>query len=68
MNNTRKPDLIVYAASRREGQEKSFYTRIGRAWANKKGGYGIRLDALSVNAEMVLFPPKNGEETPEAAG
>ena len=61
MNNIRKPDLLVYAASRRDGQDKSFYTRIGRAWANSKGGYGIRLDALPVNGELVLFPPRNGD-------
>ena len=59
MNNIRKPDLLVYAASK--GQDKTFYTRIGRAWANSKGGYGIRLDALPVNGELVLFPPKNGD-------
>ena len=59
MNNSRKPDLHVYATSKR-GKNKTFYTRIGSAWAIKSGGFSIRLDALPVNPEMVLFPPKNG--------
>ena len=60
MNNNRKPDLHVFATSKR-GNDKTFYTRIGSAWAIKSGGFSIRLDALPVNPEMVLFPPKNGD-------
>ena len=59
---TKQPALIAYSV--RASGEKSFYTRIGAAWANKKGGFGIRLDALPVNGEIVLFPPK--EDTDEA--
>ena len=67
MSNNRKPNLHVFATTKR-GNDKTFYTRIGSAWANKTGGYSIRLDALPVNAEMVLFPPKTQvEDTPEAA-
>ena len=60
MNNNRKPDLHAYATSKR-GNDKTFYTRIGSAWAIKSGGFSIRLDALPVNPEMVLFPPRNGD-------
>jgi hypothetical protein len=61
---TKQPALIAYTV--RESGEKSFYTRIGAAWAHKKGGYSIRLDALPVNGEIVLFPPKE-DGTEEAA-
>lgn len=45
---SKKPELIAYVA--KEGKDdKSFFTRIGAAWTNTKGGYNIRLDALPVN-------------------
>ena len=56
-SKTKKPDLNAFVVSGTE--EKPFYTKIGGAWKNKKGGYGIRLDALPVNGEIVLFPPKD---------
>ncbi|MCB1094685.1 MAG: hypothetical protein KDN22_03805 [Verrucomicrobiae bacterium] len=61
---TKQPALIAYSV--RESGDNSFYTRIGAAWSNKKGGYGIRLDALPVNGEIVLFPPKE-DDTEDAA-
>jgi len=58
---SKKPDLIAYVA--KEGKdEKSFFTRIGAAWANTKGGFSIRLDALPVNGEIVLLPPKEQDK------
>lgn len=56
-NKTKKPDLHAFTVTGTD--EKPFYTKIGAAWKNKKGGYGIRLDALPVNGEIVLFPPKD---------
>ena len=54
---SKKPELIAYVAT--EGKdEKSFFTKIGAAWTNTKGGYNIRLDALPVGGEIVLLPPK----------
>ena len=44
---------------------KPFYTKIGAEWKNKKGGYGIRLEAHPVGGEIVLFPPKGNIETVE---
>jgi hypothetical protein len=61
---TNQPALIAYSV--RENGEKSFFTRIGAAWPNKTGGYGIKLDALPVNGEIVLFPPKE-DDNQEAA-
>jgi len=58
---SKKPELIAFVAT--EGKdEKSFFHRIGAAWANSKGGYSIRLDALPVNGEIVLLPPKEDDK------
>lgn len=54
------PTLIAYAVTENSG--KSHFTRIGAAWPNSKGGYGIRLDALPVAGEIVLLPPQDREE------
>ncbi len=58
----KQPDLIAYAV--RESSGKSFFTRIGAAWPNAKDGFGIRLDALPVNGEIVLLPPRENEQDP----
>lgn len=60
-DTNRKPDMRAYVPTQANG--KTFYTEIGAAWENKLGGYGIRLNALPVSGEIVLFPPK---EKPEA--
>lgn len=61
MTETKKhPDLIAYTVT--EGSEKSHFHRIGAAWANSKGGYGLRLHALPVNGEIVLLPPRGDDE------
>jgi len=54
------PSLIAYAVTENSG--KSHFTRIGAAWPNTKGGFGIRLDALPVAGEIVLLPPQEREE------
>lgn len=54
------PTLIAYAVTENSG--KSHFTRIGAAWPNTKGGFGIRLDALPVAGEIVLLPPQEREE------
>ena len=46
----------VVATENKEG--KSFYTTIGAAWPNSTGGYSIRLNALPLTGEILLFPPK----------
>lgn len=56
----KQPALIAYSA--RESDGKSFFTRIGAAWPNAKGGFGIRLDALPINGEIVLLPPREDDE------
>ncbi len=59
-NETKRPDLYAYVVT--GTQDNPFYTKIGAAWKNKKDGYGVRLDALPVGGEIVLFPPKEHEE------
>lgn len=60
-NKNRKPDLNAYVVTGTE--KKPFYTKIGGAWEHSKGGgYSLRLDALPVGGEIVLFPPKETEE------
>jgi hypothetical protein len=56
------PDLIAYSV--REASGKSYFTKIGAAWHNAKGGFGLRLDALPVNGEIVLLPPRENEPEP----
>jgi len=58
---SKKPELIAFVAT--EGKdEKSFFTRIGAAWANSKGGFNIKLEALPVGGEIVLLPPKEDKD------
>lgn len=51
------PDMYAYAV--RETEDKSYFTRIGVAFAHAKGdGFSIELNALPVNRKIILFPPK----------
>ena len=61
----KQPGLIAYAV--RQSGEKSYFTRIGAAWPNSKGGFGLRLDALPVNGEIVLFPPREEDDAEQAS-
>ncbi len=53
---TTRPDLKAFAVT--NTGDKSYFTEIGAAWKNTKGGYHIRLNALPVTAEIILLPPK----------
>ena len=59
---SKQPDLVAYSVSGAE--VKSYFNRVGAAWANKRGGYNVRLDALPVNGELVLLPPREEESRP----
>ena len=50
------PDLIAYSVNNRG--ETAFWNRVGAAWKTKSGGYTIKLEALPLNGEIVLHPPK----------
>ena len=59
--NSKKPDLIAYAVS--EGaDDKNFFTRIGAAWENSKGGFNIKLAATPIDGNLVLLPPKEDSD------
>lgn len=58
-NKKNRPDLIAYAVT--EGNDKSYFTRIGAAWYNSKGGAKVILDAFPVEGEMLLLPPKEDD-------
>jgi hypothetical protein len=58
-----RPNLIAYSITK--SGKSSRFTRIGAAWENAKGGYGIRLDALPVGNEIVLLPPKSDTAEPD---
>ena len=65
-NDTKKrPDLIAYTVTGND--DNAYFHRIGAAWANKKGGYGIRLHALPVNGEIVLLPPKTDADSDDSS-
>lgn len=51
-----QPELNAFAVSK--NGDKSYFTEIGAAWKNTKGGYHIKLNALPVTAEIILLPPK----------
>lgn len=59
--NPNRPDLIAYTVTRQDDAKPRFHS-IGAAWANSKGGYGIRLHALPLDGELVLLPPSQQEE------
>ncbi len=59
-STNKKPDLVAYQVS--ESGEKSYYHRIGAGWTNSKGGVKVKLDALPVNGEILLLPPKARDE------
>ena len=54
-----KPDFNVFTSKTDEKSGETYYTKIGSAWSNSKGGIGIELDALPLNSSIVLFPPKD---------
>ena len=57
MAQGRRPDFGVFV-SREGADNKTYYTRIGSAWSVANDGISVKLDALPVNGEMVLFRPK----------
>ena len=45
-----------------EDQKKqTFYTKIGAAFNVEKGGISVALNALPIDGNLVLFPPKEKE-------
>lgn len=55
----KKPVYEVFV-SQKNG-DKNYYTKIGAAWPVSKAGLSIKLSALPLNGECVLFPLKENE-------
>lgn len=58
-----RPTHRVYAV-RKIGNDKSFWTVIGAAWANRDGkGFNVKLDLLPLTgAEIVIREPRDEDE------
>ncbi len=48
----------------RENNGKTYWTRIGVAFANAQGGWRVTLEALPLNGQLHLFPAKERAESP----
>jgi len=56
------PKYLVYTVKDRGRGRKSFWTRIGAAWEQQKGGgLNIELEALPLDGKLVLMPPKEDD-------
>jgi hypothetical protein len=53
--------LTVYTIVEKEGQEKSFWVRIGTCFQNRDGSFNVYLDALPVNGRLHIREAKKKE-------
>lgn len=58
---SKKPDYEVFV-SEKNGDDKTYYTRVGAAWNVAKDGISIKLKALPLDGNLVLFPPKPADD------
>lgn len=59
---TTKPTFHAFTVKERDKGKKAIWTRIGAAWPHKEGkGLTIELDALPLEARIVLMEPKADE-------
>lgn len=56
----KRPDYEVFVSSK--NGEKTYYNRVGAAWCVGNDGISIKLQAVPVNGELILFPPKSDED------
>lgn len=52
MSNGQRKMLEVYTIIEKEGQEKSFWVRIGVAFENRDGSFNVHLNALPINGKL----------------
>ena len=63
------PAMTAYSV--REAGKKSYWTRIGAAWAHEDGdGFNLQLDCFPVDGKITLRKPKADDqaETTDEAG
>lgn len=56
-----KPDYYVYISEKGK-DDKNFYTRVGAAWEVSNDGISVKLKALPVGGELVMFPPRDEDD------
>ena len=57
------PSHVAYHVRDRGEGQKSFWTRIGSAWAHADGkGFNIQLDALPTDGRITLLVPSEKKE------
>lgn len=61
MTNKKKPAFRAISVHKREG--KDIFAEVGAAWANSKGGFTLRLNALPLG-DTILLRPVQEEEQP----
>lgn len=50
-----KPYMLGYTVTAAKPGEKSYWSKVGIAWAHKDGqGYNVEMDALPVDGKLVL--------------
>lgn len=65
MAQGRKPDYRVYVTQQKVERGKpptNFYKEVGAAWTVERDGISIKLHALPVDGQLVLFPPREKVE------
>jgi hypothetical protein len=45
---------------------KTYWTKIGVAFPRDGGGFSIKLEALPLGAEMMIFPPDERDNRPKS--
>jgi len=53
---SKRPDYEVFV-SQKNG-DRTWYTKVGAAWHVANDGLSIKLQALPIDGNLVLFPPK----------
>ena len=56
---SKRPDYDVFVSEK--NGDKNWYTKVGAAWNVAKDGISLKLTALPLDGNLVLFPPR--EET-----
>ena len=54
----KRPSYDVFVSTKGK-DDKSFYNKVGAAWNVASEGISIKLFALPVSGELILFPPKS---------
>jgi len=54
-SSNRSPSHVAYHV-RDTGSGKSFWNRVGVAWANKGGGFTVQLDTVPLDGRIVCQP------------